>query len=209
VHEPTSVTAIGASIAAFQTTPIDWLAADREAAIGLGTGRQGVKIHRGQTRTRTEVPQLLAPAERAGGPEPKPLRGSIRLLESIGHGGLTEFPLRSGRRAGILSLGRKGEICIVEVKSGVPDFRSDHKWQDYLEWCDRFFFAADPEFPAETLSQDAGLFISDEYEAILVREPAATPLSAARRKALTLRFAHVAARRLAGRDDLVAVWDAG
>ncbi len=149
----------------------------------------------------TDVPQLLAPAKKTGRPEPRPLRGAIRLLESMGQGALTEFPLKSGRRADILSLGGKGEIWIVEVKSGVPDFRSDSKWQDYLEWCDRFFFAVGPEFPAEILPQDAGLFISDEYEAILVREPAAAPLSAARRKALTLRFAHVAARRLSGRDD--------
>ncbi len=72
----------------------------------------------------------------------------FRLLESMGHGALTEFPLKNGRRADILSLGEKGELWIVEVKSGVPDFRADHKWQDYLEWCDRFFFAVGPEFPA-------------------------------------------------------------
>jgi len=129
------------------------------------------------------------------------LRGAIRLLESLGHGALTEFPLKSGRRADILSLGGKGEIWIVEVKSGVPDFRADRKWQDYLEWCDRFFFAVGPDFPAEILPEDAGLLISDEYEAVLVREPATVPLLAARRKALTLRFAHLAARRLSGRGD--------
>jgi hypothetical protein len=149
------------------------------------------------------APSLLAPAEKMARAEPKPLRGAIRLLESMGHGALTEFPLRSGRRADILSIGEKGEIWIVEVKSGVPDFRSDHKWQDYLEWCDRFFFAVGPEFPAEILPLEAGLIISDEYEAILVQDPAATPLAGARRKALTLRFAHLAARRLSRRDDSI------
>ena len=147
------------------------------------------------------APSLLAVAEKMARVEPKPLRGAIRLLESMGHGALIEFPLRSGRRADILSIGARGEIWIVEVKSGVPDFRSDHKWRDYLEWCDRFFFAVGPEFPAEILPLEAGLLISDEYEAILVQEPAATPLAGARRKALTLRFAHVAARRLSGRED--------
>ena len=76
---------------------------------------------------------LQASSEGGGRPAPKPLRGAVRLLEAMGHGTLTEFPLKSGRRADILSLGAKGEIWIVEVKSGVPDFRSDHKWQDYLE----------------------------------------------------------------------------
>ena len=132
---------------------------------------------------------------------PKPLRGAVRLLEALGHGTLTEFPLKSGRRADILSLGAKGEIWIVEVKSGVPDFRSDHKWQDYLEWCDRFFFAVGPAFPTHILPADAGLLIADEYEAVLEREPETVPLLTSRRKALTLRFAHLAARRLSGRDD--------
>jgi hypothetical protein len=125
----------------------------------------------------------------------------MRLLDSLGHGALTEFPLKSGRRADILSLGLKGEIWIVEVKSGVADFRADHKWQDYLEWCDRFFFAVGPEFPATMLPEEAGLVIADGYGAELVREPGPAALSGARRKALTLRFALLAARRLSGRDD--------
>jgi hypothetical protein len=143
----------------------------------------------------------LQAAESGGRPAPKPLRGAVRLLEAMGHATLTEFPLKCGRRADILSLGSKGEIWIVEVKSGVPDFLSDHKWQDYLEWCDRFFFAVGPAFPTYILPADAGLLIADQYEAVLEREPETVPLLASRRKALTLRFAHLAARRLSGRDD--------
>ncbi len=144
---------------------------------------------------------LLAFAVKQARAEPKPLRGAVRLLESLGHGALTEFPLKSGRRADILSLGQKGEVWIVEVKSGLPDFRADHKWQDYLEWCDRFFFAVGPEFPVAILPDEAGLLIADGYEAMIVREPAPAPLCGARRKALTLRFAHLAARRLSGQSD--------
>jgi hypothetical protein len=125
----------------------------------------------------------------------------MRLLEALGHGALTEFPLRSGRRADILSIGMKGEIWIVEVKSGVPDFRADHKWQDYLEWCDRFFFAVGPDFPQDILPPEAGLLVSDEYDAVMLREPGVSPLATSRRKSLTLRFALLAARRLSGRDD--------
>ena len=150
---------------------------------------------------------LQATIQNKGRPEPKPLRGAVRLLQSMGHGTLTEFPLKNGRRADILSLGEKGEIWIVEVKSGVPDFRADHKWQDYLEWCDRFFFAVGPSFPASILPEEAGLMIADEYEAVLVKDPEETPLPGSRRKALTLRFAHLAARRLSSRDDPVSGLD--
>jgi hypothetical protein len=141
---------------------------------------------------------LLASPELLGRREPKPLRGAIRLLEAMGHGVLTEFPLKSGRRADILSLSGTGEIWIVEVKSGIQDFRSDNKWQGYLAWCDRFFFAAGPDFPIEILPGTTGLLVADSYEAVLVRESAVTPLAGATRKALTLRFAHLAARRLSG-----------
>ncbi len=143
----------------------------------------------------------LRSAESGGRLAPRPLRGAVRLLEAMGHGTLTEFPLKSGRRADILSLGSKGEIWIVEVKSGVPDFRSDHKWQDYLAWCDCFFFAVGPTFPTHILPAEAGLLIADEYGAVLEREPESVPLPGGRRKALTLRFAHLAARRLSGRED--------
>jgi hypothetical protein len=140
----------------------------------------------------------IAPQPLATRSEPEPLRGAVRLLEALGHGTLTEFPLKSGRRADIISLCGTGEIWIVEVKSGVADFRSDRKWEDYLEWCDRFFFAVSPGFPARIIPEAAGLMVAGRYDAVLIREPRPTPIAGARRKALTLRFALLASRRLPG-----------
>jgi hypothetical protein len=37
--------------------------------------------------------------------------------------------------------GRKGEIWIVEIKSSPADYLSDSKWRDYMDFCDRFYFA--------------------------------------------------------------------
>jgi hypothetical protein len=162
----------------------------------MGNGQPSTRFILGTFCYESGKTSLLALPELLGRREPKPLRGAIRLLESMGHGVLTEFPLKSGRRADILSLNAKGEIWIVEVKSCAADFRSDRKWQDYLAWCDRFFFATSSDFPVEILPEAAGLLIADGYEAVLVREPAGTPLAGTRRKALTLRFAHLAARRL-------------
>ncbi len=132
----------------------------------------------------------------AGGLLPKPLRGTLRLFDALGFGVLTEFPLKSGRRADVLALSQAGEFWIAEVKSGVADFRTDHKWHEYAEWCDRFAFAVGPDFPTEILPESAGLIIADEYEGLIWREPVAARLPANRRKALTLRFAHTASRRL-------------
>jgi hypothetical protein len=129
------------------------------------------------------------------------LRGALRYLASLGHAALAEFPLRSGRRADILALDANGRVWIVEVKSGIADFRSDSKWRDYLEWCDRFFFAVDTEFPLNVLPSTAGILIADSHDGVLARDAEEQVLSAARRKALTLRFAHLAANRLAAQED--------
>ena len=46
-----------------------------------------------------------------------------------------------------MALGPKGEIWVIECKSSRVDFTSDAKWQGYLDWCDRYFWAVDEEFP--------------------------------------------------------------
>jgi hypothetical protein len=84
----------------------------------------------------------------------------------------------------------------VEVKSGVADFRADTKWPDYLDWCDRFYFAVDSAFPAELIPRNVGLIVADAFGGAVVRDAPPDPLAAARRKALTLRFARAAALRL-------------
>jgi hypothetical protein len=109
---------------------------------------------------------------------------------------LAEFSLRSGRRADILALDGDGRFTIVEIKSSLADFRADQKWPDYLEFCDRFFFAVPQDFPIDVLPEDEGLMVADRWDASIVRPSAERPMHASRRKALTLRFAHQAALRL-------------
>lgn len=112
---------------------------------------------------------------------------------------LTEFPTRSSRRMDVCALGPKGEIWCIEVKSSRADFKSDAKWQDYLDWCDRLFFAVPDGFPEEILPLDHGLIRTDTWDAEIIREAGEAPLAPARRKSVTLRFARLAADRLARR----------
>ncbi|MFO1170088.1 MAG: MmcB family DNA repair protein [Hyphomicrobiaceae bacterium] len=123
-------------------------------------------------------------------------RGTRRLLASLGMTTLTELSLADGRRADVVGLSASGDIWIVEVKSSLEDFNTDQKWPDYLSWCDRFMFAVSPSFPRDVLPEDVGLVIADSYGAEMMREGPETRLAAARRKAVTLRFAHAAAGRL-------------
>ena len=125
-------------------------------------------------------------------------RGAARLLGALGYAPLLEFPLPNGRRADIMGLGPKGELLIVEVKSSLEDFRTDRKWGEYAPYCDSFSFAVPPDFPREILPDDAGLIIADGFGGAVLRPASAQPLAPARRKALTLQFARLAAFRASG-----------
>lgn len=123
------------------------------------------------------------------------MRGTARLLLDLGITAIAEFTLPCGRRADLAGLGPKGEMVIVEVKSGVQDFRTDEKWPDYFAWCDRFYFAVSDRFPSEMLPEQTGLIIADGFGGAVVRESPVAKLAPARRKALTLKFARNAAER--------------
>jgi hypothetical protein len=125
-------------------------------------------------------------------------RGAARLVGSLGLAPLLEVSLPNGRRADIMALGPRGQIVIVEVKSGIDDFRTDRKWGEYLPFCDTFYFAVAPEFPANVLPPEPGLIVADAFDGAVVREPSLSPLTGARRKALTIAFGRLAALRASG-----------
>lgn len=125
-------------------------------------------------------------------------RGAARLLVDLGYAPLAEVCLPNGRRADLMAVSRKGELLIVEVKSGLDDYRVDRKWPEYMGYCDRFAFAVAPEFPLSALPAQPGLIVCDGFGGAVVREAPAAALAPARRKALTLAFARLAAMRAAG-----------
>ena len=119
-----------------------------------------------------------------------------RYFAERGAACLLEFSLKTGRRADVMVLDRKGAFTIVEIKSSRPDFQSDRKWPEYLDYCDRFFFAVAPGFPVEILPEDCGLIVADAYGAEIVRDATAFSLNGSRRRHLTLRFARAAGQRV-------------
>ncbi|KPF77676.1 hypothetical protein IP78_12395 [Brevundimonas sp. AAP58] len=122
-------------------------------------------------------------------------RGAARLLTDMGYAPLLEVGLPNGRRADVMALGKRGDIVIVEVKSGEEDYRVDRKWPDYEPFCDAFFFAVAPEFPQALLPAHPGLIVADGFGGAVVRDAPSMPLAPARRKALMLAFARLAAMR--------------
>lgn len=144
--------------------------------------------------------------------DPKPgqllARGVCRHLGQYDFQTLEEFVPAPGLRVDVMALGPKGELWVIECKSSRADFMADNKWQGYLEFCDRFFWAVDAVFPTEMLPGASGLILADAYDAEIRRMGPEARLAGARRKKLTLKFARNAAERLRGyRDPGVAALD--
>ena len=128
-------------------------------------------------------------------------RGVCRHLLTYDFVTVEELVPTRGLRVDVMALGPKGEIWVVECKSSRADFQSDNKWQGYLEWCDRFFWAVDADFPTDLLPDDTGLIIADSYGGEVVRMGPESKLAPARRKVMTHKFArHAALRQMAARD---------
>lgn len=123
-------------------------------------------------------------------------RGVSRLMASYGFACVEELVPSRGLRVDVMTLGKKGEIWIIECKSSRADFQSDHKWEGYLEWCDRFFWAVDSDFPTDLLGADVGLIMADAYGGEILRVGEERKLAPSRRKILTQKFALTAAHRL-------------
>ena len=122
-------------------------------------------------------------------------RGAARLLLDMGYAPLAEVCLPNGRRADVMAIGPRGDIVIVEVKSGIEDYRVDRKWPEYTPYCDAFYFAVSPEFPEGVLPDEPGLIVADGFGGAVVRPAPSAPLAPARRKALTLALARLGALR--------------
>ncbi|MBO9406028.1 MmcB family DNA repair protein [Shimia sp. R9_1] len=123
-------------------------------------------------------------------------RGVSRHLRSHGFVSVEEFVPARGLRVDVMALGPKGELWVIECKSSREDFQTDKKWQGYLEWGDRYFWAVDTDFPTELLPEGTGLIFADAYDAEIIRMGPEGKLAPARRKKMIQKFAMDAARRL-------------
>lgn len=135
------------------------------------------------------------------------VRGVSRLLFRHDFMALSEVPLANGRRADLMALDGRGQVIIIEVKVSRADLRGDGKWPDYLDYCDRFFWAVPAGFDLSPFEEAAfrpeccGLIVADRYDAAILREAPTRPMPPARRKSELLRFARRAAWRVLATQD--------
>ena len=109
----------------------------------------------------------------------------------------------------------KAAIIIVEIKVSRADLLGDAKWTDYLDYCDRFYWALAPSLDRACLETEAflpercGVIVADGYDAEILRPAPTHKLAASRRKVETERLARTAMRRLVtGADPYTIQWGA-
>ena len=117
----------------------------------------------------------------APSPEPDPASPTRRsIAQDVARGvtgmffnqdvfALCEVPLPNGRRADMMAIDAGGTISIVEIKVSRADLLGDRKWIDYLDYCDRFFWAVPAGF-------DLGPFEAELLPARPVRPARRRPL---------------------------------
>ena len=129
-------------------------------------------------------------------------RGLSRLFHRQSLTVLCEVPLPNGRRADMVAIDGRGQISIIEIKVAKADLLGDGKWPDYLDWCDRFYWALSPSLDPDWIAgpqwqpERCGLIVADRYDAVVIRNAAETALSPARRRSELLRIGRLAMRRM-------------
>ena len=105
-------------------------------------------------------------------------RGVLRLFARHDIFGMTEVPLPNGRRLDIMAIDARGQLIAVEIKCSRADLLGDGKWQDYYDYCDRYFWAVPAGFDIALLDlpilwpERSGVIVADAYDAEIIR-PAA------------------------------------
>ena len=142
------------------------------------------------------------------------VRGVSRLFARNDIWCTPEMMLRNGRRADLMGIDARGQVILVEIKVSRADLLGDGKWTDYLEYCDRFYWALPPSLdraPLETeafLPESCGVIVADGYDAEILRPAPLRQMAAARRKVEVERLARTALRRLVvGCDPETQKWD--
>ncbi|RHW36000.1 DNA repair protein MmcB-related protein [Neobacillus notoginsengisoli] len=68
---------------------------------------------------------------------------ALKWLYNKGFAAVPEFTLDNGKRIDVLGYNEDGHVIAIEVKASRNDYISDHKWADYLKYCDEFYFLLD------------------------------------------------------------------
>lgn len=68
---------------------------------------------------------------------------TLKWLFHQGYCCTAEFILENGKRVDVIGFNEHDHIIAIEVKASKNDYLSDEKWNNYLNYCDEFYFLLD------------------------------------------------------------------
>ena len=84
----------------------------------------------------------------------------------------SEVVLPNKKRADVIGYNEE-KIIIIEVKSSKEDYRQDHKWTEYLPYCDEFYFFLD-FYAVDQTDRQVG-YIQEQGRTVAIRQADAHP----------------------------------
>lgn len=82
-----------------------------------------------------------------------------------------EVELSPHLRCDILCITYEEQVIIIELKTCKQDFKSDNKWQKYMDYCDYFYFFSPRDIvPIDEIDNKVGLLYLDGNNVITIRE---------------------------------------
>ena len=109
---------------------------------------------------------------------------------------MREFKLRVKRRVDLVIINDESRITIIEIKSSVADFRSDKKWNEYIEWANQFYFGVAHNFPIDILPREHGIITTDGFYIYKAQPSPVQKLNGSRRNTLVRKLAKASMRRI-------------
>ena len=95
----------------------------------------------------------------------------LRWLYQKGYACVTELTT-TNRRFDVIGFDEQQRIIILEAKASIEDFRRDTKWNEYLKYCNEFYFVFEEssyyryQEDIDSVIGDAGVIIKGSYEII-------------------------------------------
>ena len=123
------------------------------------------------------------------------LRNTMRFLSNKGYKMITEFALPNKKRVDLIGINREKKIIIIEVKSNFMSIKKDKKWENYLNYCNLFYFALSEVPEKFKFKKKIGFIKSTRLETKIVKDCEYIKMKKLKKNKIIFNFAASAASK--------------
>ena len=121
------------------------------------------------------------------------LRNTMRFLSNKGYKMITEFALPNKKRVDLIGINREKKVIIIEVKSNFMSIKKDKKWENYLNYCNLFYFALSEVPEKFKFKKKIGFIKSTRLETKIVKDCEYIKMKKLKKNKIIFNFAASAA----------------